>query len=291
MNGILIIDKEKDYTSRDVVNIVGKALNTRKIGHTGTLDPIATGVLVLCIGEATKLVELVTADEKEYVAEVILGVSTDSLDITGNVLEENDSLIEKKQIEEVLNKFKGKYEQEVPKYSAVKIKGKKLYEYARNNEEVVLPKREVNIKEIELLNYKQENNKTIFSFRCVVSKGTYIRSLIRDIASSLNTIGVMANLKRIRQGKFNIKESYTISDIKNGNYKLIDIGDVLNCKRVTVTKELEVKIRNGVLVPNIYETDIVLFINENKELISLYKKYDKDESLLKPWKMFRGGIK
>lgn len=146
MNGILLINKEKDYTSRDVVNIVSKCLNTKKVGHTGTLDPIATGVLVICVGKATKLVDYLTSTYKEYEAEIILGISTDTYDITGNILKEENVKIEKKEIEKVLNNMIGTYLQEVPIYSAVKIDGKKLYEYARENKEIELPKREVDIK-------------------------------------------------------------------------------------------------------------------------------------------------
>jgi len=135
-NGLLVINKPKDVTSRDVVNEVSKILKTKKIGHTGTLDPIATGVLVLTVGKATKLSEIITSEEKVYQAEVILGVKTDTLDVTGNILDEYNTNYKEEDIIKVLNSFVGTYNQEVPIYSAVKIKGKKLYEYARNNEEV-----------------------------------------------------------------------------------------------------------------------------------------------------------
>ncbi len=146
MNGFLIINKPVGYTSRDVVNIVGKSLKTKKVGHTGTLDPIASGVLVICIGRYTKLVDHLTSLEKEYIAEIKLGVMTDTLDITGNILEEKDFNLTKEQITETLKKFIGKYKMEVPIYSAIKVKGKKLYEYARKNIEVELPVKEVDIK-------------------------------------------------------------------------------------------------------------------------------------------------
>ncbi|NLM63337.1 MAG: tRNA pseudouridine(55) synthase TruB, partial [Mollicutes bacterium] len=201
MDGIILINKKKGVTSRDVVNIISQKLNIKKVGHTGTLDPLATGVLVICIGKATKIVELMTNEDKEYIAEVTLGIKTDTLDITGNVIEEEICFKTKEEIIEALNIMKGEYEQEVPIYSAVKIKGKKLYEYARNKEKVELPKRLVNIKEINLIgDIKYVDSKVIFSFKCKVSKGTYIRSLIDDIAKKLNTIGVMSNLTRIKQG-------------------------------------------------------------------------------------------
>ena len=199
MNGILLIDKPSGLTSRDVVNIVGKSLGTKKIGHTGTLDPLATGVMVLCVGKYTKLVEMLTSYNKTYEASIVLGIKTDTLDITGKVLEEKCSNISLSDILLALKKFEGVYDQEVPIYSAVKINGKKLYEYARENKTIELPKRSVNISKISLISdIKYENNKTLFSIRCNVSKGTYIRSLINDIASSLNTIGVMKELIAIK---------------------------------------------------------------------------------------------
>lgn len=287
MNGIILINKEENYTSRDVVNVISKILKTKKVGHTGTLDPLATGVLVICVGEATKISELLTSTYKEYVAEVILGLNTDTLDITGNILEEENVIKSKLEIEEILKKMIKKYEQEVPIYSAVKVNGKKLYEYARNNEEVKLPKKEVDIKEIELLDYKVEDNKTEFKFKCLVSKGTYIRSLIRDIAYELNTIGVMKTLNRTKQGLFEIKDTNTLEDIKNNNYKIISIKEVLKDFKVVIVDEfIESKIKNGAILDNDYNEDIILFKNKNQDLLALYKKYDKDEKKIKPYKMF-----
>ena len=292
MDGILIVNKEKGYTSRDIVNIIGKKFKTKKVGHTGTLDPMATGVLVICINNTTKLVEILQADDKEYVAEITLGYDTDTLDITGKILNEENVYIEKERIIEVLEKMKGFYEQEVPIYSAVKINGKKLYEYARNNVPVELPKRKIEIKEIELIDeIKYENNKTIFSIRCVGSSGCYIRSLAKDIASKLNTIGVMSNLNRTREGIFKLENAYNLESIEKGNYSLIALNkDLFNYKKIVVNDKLKEKIQNGSLIQNIYNEDIVLFLDEKDNLIALYKKYNKNETLLKPWKMFKGGI-
>ena len=292
MDGLLIVDKEKGYTSRDIVNIIGKKFNTKKVGHTGTLDPMATGVLVLCINNATKLVEIFQADDKEYIAEITLGYDTDTLDITGKILKEENVHIEKERIIETLKNMKGFYEQEVPIYSAVKINGKKLYEYARNNISVELPKRKIEIKELELISeIKYENNKTIFSIRCVVSSGCYIRSLAKDIANKLNTIGVMSNLNRTREGIFKIENAYNLENIENDDYNIIELNkDLFNYKKIIVKGNLKEKIQNGSLIQNTYKEDIILFIDENDNLIALYKKYDKDKTLLKPWKMFKGGI-
>ncbi len=288
MDGILVVNKPAGYTSRDVVNKISKILNTKKIGHTGTLDPIATGVLVLCIGKATKLVEILTSTEKEYIAEVTLGINTDTLDNTGNILEEQNAQIDKEQIIETLNSMLGFYDQEVPIYSAVKIDGKKLYEYARENKEVELPKRTVEIKNIELLgDIKYEVNKTIFSFKCLVSKGTYIRSLIRDIALKLNTIGIMSNLKRTKQGIFSIDKSYDIESIENNNYKIVSIADCLkNYKNVIVDDFLNTKIKNGAILKNIYNDDTIVFKDDNNNVLAIYKVYNKDTTKIKPWKIF-----
>lgn len=288
MDGILIINKPTGYTSRDVVNKISKILNTKKIGHIGTLDPMATGVLVLCIGKATKLVEILTSTEKEYIAEVTLGLNTDTLDNTGNVLEERNVHIGKEQIIKVLNSMLGFYEQEVPIYSAVKINGKKMYEYARENKKIDLPKRIVEIKQIELLgDIKYETNKTIFKFKCLVSKGTYIRSLIRDIALKLDTIGIMSSLKRIKQGIFSIDQSYNIDDIENNHYKIISIADCLKkYKNVIVDDFLINKIKNGAILQNRYDEDIIVFKDSNSNVLAIYKRYDKDETKIKPWKIF-----
>lgn len=283
MNGVVIVDKPKGMTSRDVVNIVSKKYSTKKVGHTGTLDPIATGVLVLCIGKATKLVSRLTSLEKEYIATVILGTKTDTLDITGNIIDDKICIKTKEEIEEVLKNFIGSYNQEVPKYSAVKINGKKLYEYARENKCIPLPKRLVNIKSIELLdNVTYENNKTTFSFKCEVSKGTYIRSLINDIAQRLNTIGVMSDLRRVKQGNFDIKDSIKLEDLSNDN--VIAIKDVLNIKKIKLTNDIRKKVLNGAPIDNIYNEDEILFVDEDE--VALYKS--KDNRLISEI-MFKGG--
>lgn len=288
MDGILLINKPQNLTSRDVVNKVGKIIGTKKIGHTGTLDPLATGVLVLCVGEATKLNEILTSEYKEYEAEITFGLLTDTLDITGNILREENVIVTKEQVLGALNKIKGKYIQETPIYSAVKVNGKKLYEYARNNENVVLPKREVDIKEIELLDdIVLENDKVIFNIRCLVSKGTYIRALAYDIAKILGTIGVMSKLKRTKQGKFNIEDCYKIEEIENNNYCIISIEDCLdNIKQIKVDSYLEEKIKNGNILEN-RDNCTVLFLNSQNKPLALYQSYEKDQSKIKPWKMFK----
>src|SRR5574344_962339 len=202
MNGVVVINKEQGYKSRDVVKVVNKKIKTKKIGHTGTLDPMATGVLVICVGTATKLVELLSTNDKEYIAEITFGIKTDIYDITGTVLEESNAHIEENRVIDALNDMIGIYDQEVPIYSAIKVNGKKLYEYARNNEEVVIPKKEVEIKSLKLLKLEYQNHKTIITIKCSVSKGTYIRSIANDLANKLETIGCMSKLQRTKQGDF-----------------------------------------------------------------------------------------
>ena len=282
MDGVILINKPKGITSRDVVNEVCKILKTKKVGHTGTLDPIASGVLVVCVGKATKLVDIITSANKEYVATVKLGLLTDTLDLDGEVLKKEKVAIRKEELSKVLDTFLGTYEQEVPIYSAVKVNGKKLYEYAREGKKVNLPKRMVEIKKIELINLTDEE----YKFRVLVSKGTYIRSLIYDINRKLNVIGVMSDLVRTKQGIFNIDDAYTLEDIKTGNYKMYTITDVLkndNC--VVINDKLFNSIKNGCIIDNIYGKEVVTFIYDNK-VVSIYKTYDKDKTKLKPFKMF-----
>lgn len=282
IDGILVVNKPKDFTSRDVVNKVSKILKTKKIGHTGTLDPIASGVLVLTVGRATKLSEVLTSEEKMYTATAILGIQTDTLDTEGVILKEDAVIISKDEIIKTLNSYKKTYSQQVPIYSAVKINGKKLYEYARNNEEVELPSRMVTIKEIKLLDIKYENNKTVIKFSCLVSKGTYIRSLIRDIASSLNTVGIMSDLIRTKQGNFDINNSYTIEQIENNEFEFIKLEEALSdYYTVNMDSDLEFKVKNGVILNDIYNQDYVLFKSNN--ILALYKK---ENNKLKPFKMF-----
>ena len=270
-NGILIINKDKGYTSRDVVNVISKLFGTKKVGHNGTLDPLATGVLVICLNRYTKLNELLASNEKEYIAEVTLGIKTDTLDIEGKVLEEKETFVNKEDLEKTLKKYETTYEQEVPIYSAVKVNGKKLYEYARSGEKVILPKKKVTIKKIELLKFK--DNK--FTFKCLVSKGTYIRSLIRDILDDLGVIGTMSNLTRTKQGVFDIENSYSLEDVRNGNYKLLLVKDVLDIDKITVSDELKFKILNGNKVKGNYSNK-VLFLDEDGGELAIYKKDNDD---------------
>jgi tRNA pseudouridine55 synthase len=265
---ILNVYKEQDMTSRDVVNILGKHFHTKKVGHTGTLDPLASGVLLLCFNEGTKFVELLTAKTKEYIATMRLGMRTDTGDITGQVLETKTYAVNETLIKETLNSMLGESIQTVPIYSAVKINGKKLYEYARTGQSVELPKRTIHIYDIELLEYHDDTIK----FRVVVSKGTYIRSIIEDIALKLNTLGTMTDLIRTKQGNFNIQNSDKISSILEDNYHEITHDYLFkDYPKLELDYNTYIKVSNGVKLPFSYTDDIIALTYQNN-YIALYKK-------------------
>lgn len=277
MNGILVVNKDIGYTSRDIVNIVSKHLGTKKVGHTGTLDPMASGVLVLCINQGLKLCELLTNHDKEYIAGVTLGIETDTLDMDGKILKKEDVYIDDSKIIDVVKSFKKTYFQEVPKYSAVKVNGKKLYEYARAGIDVLLPKKEVTIYDINIIdNITRNNDHTIsFKIKCTVSSGTYIRSLIRDIGNDLKTIAVMNSLVRTRLGNFNLQDAYSIDDIKKNNYNLISIMDANPLiQRINVNDELAFKIKNGCILDKFFDNDLAFILDKDNRLLALYKNED-----------------
>ena len=285
MNGIIVINKPKDYTSRDIVNIVSKKLNTKKVGHTGTLDPLATGVLVLPIGRALKVSELLTSNTKEYIAEVILGYETDMLDITGTEIKRNIPSVTKEELLKVLKSYIGKYNQEVPLYSAVKVGGRKLYEYARSGAPVTPPSKEVEVYSLELISdLKHIKGAVEFTIRCEVSKGTYIRSLIRDIAYSLNTYGTMKNLIRTRQGIFTLKDAYTLKDIEENNYKLLSIKECLpNIKTTVIEEPLLTKVKNGMVLDKFFKENMSLLLDKEGKEIAIY--IASGDNKVRPYKM------
>ncbi|MEF2835502.1 MAG: tRNA pseudouridine(55) synthase TruB [Clostridia bacterium] len=261
MDGIIVINKEKEYTSHDVVAKLKKKLNISKVGHTGTLDPNATGVLPILIGKGTKFSKYLINHDKIYEVELELGKKTDTADIEGKVIEEKnvDEKYIKENLLQVLESFIGKQEQIPPMYSAIKKDGKKLYEYARAGEKVEIEPRKIEIYKIDLNKY----DKNIISFVVSCSKGTYIRSLCEDIAEKLNTLGYMKNLKRLQVGKFNIKDAVYIDDIdlKNVNDYLITLEEILR----------------GIPCINLDEKKLKLFLNgvqlTDNNIDGLYKIY------------------
>ena len=258
LDGIILIDKEKDYTSNDICQIVKKNLHV-KVGHIGTLDPNATGLIPLLIGEGTKLSKYLIEHDKEYIANIKLGIKTDTLDITGNVLEDNENVkkFNEDDVIDVLNSFKGEITQVPPIYSAIKVNGKKLYEYAREGKEdkVDIPERKITIYDIELLKYDNSLNEIEFKVSC--SKGTYIRTLVNDICEKLNEIGTLKDLRRTKVGYFDIEDSIKIDEIKNyndiNNIKVISIKEVtekiLKFNKIIINNEQDLnKLLNGVII-------------------------------------------
>ena len=278
-SGVIALNKKSGPTSRDYVNEISKIFGLKKVGHTGTLDPLAEGVLLITIGKATKIAELLTSTYKEYIAEVIMGIKTDTYDIEGKIIEKAN-IPENINLSAALNHFKTTYLQQVPIYSAIKVNGKKLYEYARNNEKIELPKKSVTIKKIELLS--KSNNK--FTFRAIVSKGCYIRSLINDIGLYLNIPMTMSKLTRISQGDIRIEESYTLEDIRNNNFKLLSIEKCLNYPVIILDKDLAFKVSNGVPIKNNFNIkDKVIFQDQNSKLLGIYQVKN---NMLVTWKNF-----
>lgn len=271
MNGFILVNKKKNMTSRDVVNSLIKILNTKKIGHTGTLDPFAEGLLLVAVNKGLKVVKLLNYKDKEYIAKVRLGIKTDTLDITGNILEEIKEDLNKEELEEVLQSFIGDYSYEVPIYSAIKVNGKKLYEYAREGKKVEIPIKDSYIYDIKLINIEENS----FTFSVKVSNGTYIRALVRDISKKLSKIMTLEELTRTKIDSLLLKDAYTLEDIKNNNFKLLKINDLLNYKEVELSGYLEAKVLNGNKIKLKEKEDNILFIKETEE-IAVYTREECD---------------
>lgn len=223
MDGIINVQKEKGYTSHDVVAKLRGIFKQKKIGHTGTLDPEATGVLPVCLGRATKVCELLTNKEKTYVARVKLGVVTDTQDMTGQILEENLVSVSKEAIEQVLQNFTGEIWQTPPMYSAVKVNGKRLYELARKGQEVERKPRKITVYSCVMTKYEPEDN--IFEMEVTCSKGTYIRTLCHDIGEKLSCGAAMASLVRTKVDSFVLEQALTLSQIE----KKVQEGTIQEC--------------------------------------------------------------
>ena len=273
----ILVNKKRDMTSFDVVSKISKLFGIKKAGHTGTLDPLAEGLMVILLGKATRLSLDITSKYKEYIAGVYLGYETDTYDITGKTTKVKE-VPKNIDIEKTLSAYNKTYMQEVPIYSAVKVNGKKLYEYARQNLEVSLPKKEVTIKDIKLL----AEEKNMFTFKATVSKGCYIRSLIRDISISLNTLGTMTSLKRTKIDNLKLKDAYTIDEIEKAKFKLLEIDTLFSYPKIKVNKELLSKIKNGSKLENIYNIeDKVIFIDNKSNVKAIYYN---DNNILKVYK-------
>ena len=266
MDGIIIINKPKDCTSHDVVQKAKKIFNA-KVGHTGTLDPMATGVLPLLIGKGTLCSKYLINHDKIYEVILTLGKKTDTGDCEGNIIEEkeiSEKAFEKENVENTLKTFLGKQEQTPPIYSAIKVKGKKLYEYARKGEIVDIQPREIEIYDIKLLKINKQQKQIEFEVHC--SKGTYIRSLCEDIALRLNTVGYMSGLNRIQVGVFNINNSINISSKKEElEKKLITIEEIFSQSEKIVLNDRKLELLlNGVKLTQEQKDGIYRIYNNNK---------------------------
>lgn len=274
LDGILIIDKPAGITSHDVVAKVRRALKTKRVGHTGTLDPLATGVLVVCVEKATKLVNYLTCDEKTYEVEMKFGIKTDTGDITGKIIDEDTNYdIDMNKIKRTLDKFIGKQEQIPPMYSAIKVNGKKLYELAREGIEIEREARKIEIFEIKNIEWKDKTLK--YTVHC--SKGTYIRSLCEDIAGELGTIGTMTNLRRIQSGEFQVKDAIKIEDISEK--KIISIEKLFD-KEIDVKNNLK-ELLNGMKIQCIRPDGLYkLYADKFIGIGKIEKNYLKREIIL-----------
>ena len=283
MDGIIIINKEKNYTSNDVVQIVKKYFK-QKVGHTGTLDPLATGVLPILIGKGTQLSKYLINHDKIYTATVLLGVKTDTGDITGHILDKkNVKEIKEEQILKALEEIKGKQLQTPPIYSAIKVNGKKLYEYARQGKNVQIEPRSIEVYFTKFLSY-EKNNKIKFMVGC--SKGTYIRTLCESFAQKLDTIGTMCELNREKVGDFDMSQTVKLDEIK----EKIENKEFLEKKFISIEEffKNEKKI-------NLSPRSFIAFINGVKlltdEANGIYRIYDSKNNFIGTGKVNNGILK
>lgn len=268
MENVLYVDKPKGISSFDVCYRLRRVLGTKKIGHTGTLDPNATGVMIVLFDKATKANQFLVSDSKEYLAEVKIGIETDTLDIDGNVIGEyDDAMPDETTLKEALNAFKGESEQEVPITSAVSVDGKRLYQYQRENKEVILPKRRIEVYDISLKSVKEDS----FVFSASVSSGTYIRALARDILKKLNIHGTLSELRRTKVDDIGVEQCDSLDEILKGNYKAHDLYGLLS-KRYPVFEGFEEKdVLNGKRISVASSENKILMAKDDRAL-AIYEK-------------------
>ncbi|WP_226665629.1 tRNA pseudouridine(55) synthase TruB [Metabacillus litoralis] len=301
MEGVLLLNKPAGMTSHDCVAKMRRLAKTKKVGHTGTLDPDVTGVLPICLGRATKIVEYLTATSKTYEAEVTIGFSTTTEDASGDVVESKSVInpITSTDVENVLFSMVGSLEQTPPMYSAVKINGKKLYEYARAGIEIDRPSRTITIDEFLLLgDIKNENNKASFRFRVTCSKGTYVRTLAVMIGEKLGYPAHMSHLIRTKSGDFDLKDCMTFEEveaaIEQNTFQdtLISIGEALKgLPNLIIHDNLAEKVKNGAVLelpPELAKLEVgapIAIFNENSHCIAIYAKHPTKQHLMKPTKV------
>lgn len=290
LNGVINVYKEKGYTSHDVVAIVRKTLNIKKVGHTGTLDPDAEGVLPVCIGQATKLADYIMAERKSYTAEITFGAETTTQDASGDIIKEYEYTFDENRLREVIDTFKGEQTQVPPMYSAIKINGKKLYEIAREGREIERKARKITVYDIRIAEINPPN-KAIIEIDC--SKGTYIRSLCSDIGNKLGWGAFMSSLTRTASGKFKLNEAVKLDELKNAAERgetekfIIPPDDVLGgYKRVTVSEKADKYLYNGGKIYGGYlkydkkpsDNETVLGYDATGRLVGIYLyKFDEEK--------------
>lgn len=277
MDGILLINKPKDFSSHDVVAVLRGILKTRKIGHTGTLDPDATGLLVVGVGLGTKIMRFLNQDSKTYEAVICIGKATDTLDEAGEVIEEK-SVEHIDNFDDVLNSFKGDIVQIPPMYSAIKYQGKRLYEYARKGIDIPdRPKRDIHIYDIDRTSeLTYENNCAYVSYKVKGSKGFYVRTLSHDIARKCGYPGYNKTLNRLQAGQFNVTDALTLEEMREGNYSFISLSDALSHMPLLEADAFILnEIKYGRMLPLKYfeNTEDTRIINKDNELLAIYTKH------------------
>ena len=296
MDGIINVYKEKGFTSHDVVAKLRGILHIKKIGHTGTLDPDAVGVLPVCIGKGTKLCDMITDTDKTYEAVMLLGISTDTQDISGNVLSKKDVAVDEKTLIETVDSFVGEYKQIPPMYSAIKVNGRKLYQLAREGIEIERSPRDVYIRSIHINDMNLQDGEPSVTMTVSCSKGTYIRTLCHDIGEKLGCGACMKSLSRTRVGRFYIDDSYTINQIAALNLKgelssiVTPVDSMFDYPEIRIKREYDKLLYNGNQLPlsagkalDGNTDDKVRIYNESGEFIGIYSM---DDSGYKPVKIF-----
>ena len=273
MDGFIIVNKPKNMTSHDVCNIMRRILKTKKVGHSGTLDPLATGVLVIGVGKATKLLNYLENHDKTYVAEALFGIQTDSYDILGKTLNESNVIPTDEEVDNALLKLKEKKTQIPPIYSSIKVDGKKLYDYARNGEKVEILPRPINIYSLKRVT-NLENNKV--KVEVSANKGFYVRSLINDLGFELNTFATMSDLVRTKAGNYGIEVAQTLEEIEENGPKIYSIEDTFSyLKSIEVNDYIAKLVKNGVILDERQFSGNEMFkIYHNNKLIAIYEPFD-----------------
>ena len=280
MNGILLVDKPKDFTSHDVINVLRGVLKTKKLGHTGTLDPDATGVLVVGVNKGTKVMRYLNNDEKVYNARVCIGISTNTLDKTGEVVEKAE-VNKLENVDEIIKSFLGTYTQTPPMYSAIKYKGKRLYEYARKGIVIDdIPSRDIEIFDIKRISdIIYEDGLAYFDYSVHSSKGLYVRTLSYDIGKLLGYPAHNYELRRLKAGKFTIEDSYSLDEIKKGNFKLITLNDALSdLETLVINDEFKHHVKNGMAISLRYfkKHTLTKIIDNDGTLLAIYDKHPSE---------------